>query len=93
VKYPDNCVNLQLDDKVDNIICCKKDPTQPNWKIVLPESMVVVSVKWFNQVMGYPGEKRLQDTLNQHYHHPRLHYRIDKLKRKDCQKYKLAGRG
>jgi hypothetical protein len=27
VKYPDNYVNLQLDDKVDGIICCKKDPT------------------------------------------------------------------
>ncbi len=27
VKYPDNYVNLQLDD---NLICYKKDPTQPN---------------------------------------------------------------
>jgi hypothetical protein len=43
--------------------------------------------------MGHPDEKRLQDTLNQHYHHPRLRYHIDKLKCKDCQKYKLAGRG
>jgi hypothetical protein len=38
VKYPDNYVNLQLDNDVDDIICYKKDPTQPNWKIVLPES-------------------------------------------------------
>jgi hypothetical protein len=30
VKYPDNYVNLQLDDDVDDIICFKKDPTQPN---------------------------------------------------------------
>ncbi len=37
--------------------------------------------------------KRLWDMLNQHYHHPRLRYHIDKLKCKDCQKYKLAGRG
>ncbi len=41
VKYPDNYVNLQLDDNIDDIICYKKDPTQPNRKIVLPESMVV----------------------------------------------------
>jgi hypothetical protein len=45
VKYPDNYVNLQLDDNVDDIICYKKDPTQPNWKIALPESMVVDTVK------------------------------------------------
>ncbi len=41
VKHPDNYDNLQLDDDVDDIICYKKDLTQPNWKIVLPESMVV----------------------------------------------------
>jgi hypothetical protein len=30
VKYPDNYINLQLDDNVDDIICYKKDPSQPN---------------------------------------------------------------
>jgi hypothetical protein len=93
VNYPDNYVNLQLDDNVDDIICYKKDPTEPNWKIVLPELMVVDTVIWFHQVMGHPGEKRLGETLNQRYHHHRLRYHIDKLKCKDCQKHKLAGRG
>jgi hypothetical protein len=77
VKCPDNYVNLQLDDNIGDIICYKKDPTQPNWKIALPESMVVDTVKWFHQVMGHPNEKRLQETINQRYHHPRLHYHID----------------
>ena len=43
--------------------------------------------------MGHPGEKRLQETLNQCYYHPRLRYHIEKLKCKDCQKHKLDGRG
>ena len=55
--------------------------------------MVVDTVKWFHQVMGHPGKKRLQETLNQRYHHPRLRHHIKKLKCKDCQKYKLEGRG
>jgi hypothetical protein len=55
--------------------------------------MVVDTVKWFHQVIGHPGEKRLQETLNHHYYHPRLRYHIDKLKCKDCQKHHLAGRG
>jgi hypothetical protein len=93
VKYPDNYDNLQLDDNIDVIICYKKDPNQPNWKIRLPESTVVDTVKWFHQVMGHPGEKRLCEALNQHYHHPKLRYHIDKLKCKGCQKYKLAGHG
>ncbi len=91
VKYPDNYVNLQLDDNVNDIIFYKKDPTQPNWKIVFPKSMVVDTIKWFHQVMGHPGEKRLCETLNQCYHHPKLCYHIDRVKRKDSQKYKLAG--
>jgi hypothetical protein len=93
VKYPDNYVDLQLDDNTDDIICYKKDPTQPYWKLLLPESMVVDPVKWFHQVMGHPGEKRLQEMMNQRYYHPRLRYHICKLKCKDCQKHKLAGRG
>jgi hypothetical protein len=47
VKNPDNYVNLQLDDDINDIICYKKNPTQPNWKIALPKSMVVDTVKWF----------------------------------------------
>ncbi len=93
IKYPDSYVNLQLDDNVEDIICYKKDPTQLNWKIALSESMVVDTVKYFHQVMGHPGEKRLCETLKQLYHHPKLRYHIDRLKCKDCQKYKLAGRG
>jgi hypothetical protein len=56
-------------------------------------SMVVNTVKLFHQVMGHPGEKRLQDTLNQCYYHPRLRYHIEKLKCKDCKKHKLEGCG
>ncbi len=55
--------------------------------------MVVNTVKWFHQVMGHPSKKRLQETLNQRYYHPKLHYHIDKLKCEDCKKHKLAGRG
>jgi hypothetical protein len=57
VKYPDNYVNLELDDDVNDIICYKKDPTQPNWKIALPKPMVLDTAKWLHPVMGHPGEK------------------------------------
>jgi hypothetical protein len=72
-QYPDNYVNLQLDPDVKDIICYKKDPTQDNWKIALPDSMVDDTVKWFHQVMGHPGEKRLTESLRQQYHNSALH--------------------
>ena len=75
-----NYVNLQLDDDVDDIIRYKKDPTQDNWKIALPETMVLDMVKWFHQIMGHPGEKRLSESLKQQYHHPSLRRHIEQLK-------------
>ncbi len=57
--YPGEAVNLQLDGNVDDIICYKKDPVQPNWKNWLPESKVVHTIKWFHQVMRHPGEKKV----------------------------------
>ncbi len=47
--------------------------------------MVDDTIKWFPQVMGHPGEVRLRETLNQHYHHPKLCYHIDRLKCKDSK--------
>jgi hypothetical protein len=83
VNYSDKYFSLQLDDNVEDIICCTKDLAQLSWKNVLPESMVSDTIKWFNQVMGHHGEKRLRETLNQRYHHPKLCYHIDRMKCKD----------
>ena len=68
-QHPDTYVTLQLDPDVDDIICYKKDPTQDNWKIALPDSMVEGTVKWFHQVMGHPGEKRLTELLTANKKH------------------------
>jgi len=92
-KYPDNYINLQLDNDVDDIICYKKDLTQDNLKIALPESMVAETVKWFHQVMGHPGKKQLKESLRQQYYHPSLLRHIEQLKCQDCQRYKIPGHG
>ncbi len=58
VKYPNNYVNLQLDDNAYDIICYKKDPTQPNWKVALPESMVVLP--WLGNLFGIPQNSAIK---------------------------------
>ena len=92
-KYPDNYVDLPLHPDDDDIICYKKDPTQDNWKIALLDSMVEDMVKWFHQVMGHPGEKRLTELLRQRYHNPALCQHIEQLKCSNCGRYKISGRG
>jgi hypothetical protein len=55
--------------------------------------MVLETVKWFHQVMGHPGEKRLSESPKQRYHHPSIRWHIEQLRRMDCQKHKIPGRG
>jgi hypothetical protein len=42
VKYPDNYVNLQLDDNVDDIICYKKIPLNPIGKLHCPNQWQMI---------------------------------------------------
>ena len=58
-KYPEQYINMNLDDDVDDIICYVKQGQDPNsqWKIALPASMLDETVKWFHTVMGHPGER------------------------------------
>ena len=94
-KYPQQYVNLSLDDSIDTIICYVKQGDNPNtkWRIALPESMLEPAVKWFHQVLNHPGEKRLRETMQQRYYHPQLRRTIDKYRCEHCQKHKLSGKG
>ena len=55
--------------------------------------MLDETVKWFHTVMGHPGEKRLQMTLQERYYHPKMRYTIDRFKCSHCQMHKLSGHG
>ena len=47
----------------------------------------------FHQTLGHPGEKRLRETIQMRYYHPRLRRAIDKYRCEHCQRHKLSGRG
>jgi len=61
-------------------------------RIALPEQMLKKTVAWFRQIMGHPG-KRLHETLQQRYYHPRLCCTINNLKCEYCQRHTLSGKG
>jgi hypothetical protein len=83
-KYPNNYVNMELDDEGDEIIC---------YNVALPDSMVPEVARWFHHVLGHPGQTRMRDTLQARYHSRRLRSEIDRLVCQDCQRHKLAGKG
>ena len=76
VKYPEQYMYIykSLDEDVDDIICYVRPGDNPDeqWRIALLQQMLEKTVKWFHQVMGHPGEKRLHETLQQRYHHSKL---------------------
>jgi hypothetical protein len=58
-KYADPYMHKRI-GIIDDILCYIKPGDPPNnWKIALPKSLLQLTIKWFHQVTGNPGRKRL----------------------------------
>jgi hypothetical protein len=65
VKYPE-WYNRKTINNVDNILCYTKPDDNPaNWKIALHEDLRKPTIRWYYQVTGHPGSKRLYGQLRQ----------------------------
>ena len=95
MKYPNNYIHKSLDDDVKDILCYDRYHDDPNTQciIFLSESMPEEIVEWSHIFMAHPGGKRLIESLQQRYHHHKLHHTIDKYKCEHFQRHKLAGKG
>ena len=93
IKYPD-CYLTKRIGKIDNIICHLKPGDNPaNWKIALPQSLLLPAIKWFHQVTGHPGAKQILLQISARYYHSDLQRHIDKFHCEHCQQNKLNGKG
>ena len=57
-------------------------------KIVLPASLRVPAVRWYHQFLLHPAETRMELTLGQHYHWPKMRETI----KNHCRKCKICAR-
>jgi len=77
-----------------NVLCYTKPGDNPaNWKVALPKELIGSTVKWYHQVTGHPGSKRLYEQIKQRYHHRDLRRYIDNFNCDYCQRNKLDGNG
>jgi hypothetical protein len=53
----------------------------------------IPTIKWYHQVSGHPGSKRLYEQLKQRYYHRDLGRLADNLNCDFCQRNKLNGKG
>ena len=92
-KYADRYVRKSV-SSIDNVLCYVKPGDPPaNWKIALPKSMLQPTIRWFHQVTGHPGSKRLHMQISSRYYHRDLRRLIDSYKCDHCQRHKLDGKG
>jgi hypothetical protein len=66
-KHPTWYSRKNIND-VNNILCyTKPGDNAANWKIVLPKDLIVPTIRWYHQVTGHPGSKRLYQHIYQRY--------------------------
>jgi len=72
---------------------CRRVENQ--WKIVLPQALVLPAIKWYHVVLGHCGVNRLVDTLRTHFWIPNLKSQVaDFVGKCDaCQRNKFQGPG
>ena len=90
-QYPIKEINGQ------NLVCYRENPNVTNadeWKIYLPQSMIMDVIRWYHMILGHPGTSRLYDTIRARFHAERLsvHYR-DYVCPDNCSGFKQQGRG
>ena len=85
LRYPDQYTTKRI-GMVKDIICHVKPGDEPsNWKIALPQSLLLPTMKWFHQVTGHPGAKWLHLQIGARYYHSNLQGLIDKFRCEHCQ--------
>ncbi len=63
-----------------------------NLKVLLPKALIKPTIRWYHQVTGHPGRKRLYQHIHQWYHNHHSRRLVDNFKCNYCQKNKLDGK-
>jgi hypothetical protein len=92
-KYADRYLRKSVSG-VDSVLCYVKPGDSPaSWRIALPKSMLLSTIRWFHQITGHPGSKRLHIQIGARYYHRDLRRLIDNYNCDHCQRNKLDGKG
>ncbi len=92
-KHPEWYSHKTFDQVTDKLCYTKPGDNPSNWKIALPKELIKSTVKWYHQVTGHPGNKRLYEQIHQRYHNRDLRRYIDNFNCDYCQRNKLDGKG
>jgi hypothetical protein len=93
VKHP-TWYSSKIIKDVEDIPCyIKRGDNEANWRNALPKDLILPTIKWYHQVTGHPGSKRLYRQLSQRYYHKDLRQIVDHLNCDFYQRNKFDGTG
>jgi hypothetical protein len=93
IRHPE-CYSRKNFPSVADVLRYTKPGAELNdWKIALPAELIRPTVRWYHQVTGHPGSKRLYEQIRQRYYHRDLRKYIDNFNCDYCQRNKLEGKG
>jgi hypothetical protein len=73
-----SCKNI---NDLNSMLCyTKPGDNAANWKIVLPKGLIVPTIRWYHQVTGHPGSKKLYQHIRQQYYNCDLRRLVDNFK-------------
>ena len=77
------------------MLVCYRPPGTHNFRIVVPDAVLLHLVRWYHSVLGHTGEANLQRTLQATFHHRNIRATIADVVKNCavCQRNKLANRG
>ena len=93
VRHPTWYSHKTINDIKDILCYTKPGDNAASWRIALREDLILPTIKWYHQVTGHPGSKRLYEQLRQRYYHRDLRRLADNLNCDFCQRNKLDGQG
>jgi hypothetical protein len=86
--------SLKNINDVNDILCyTKPGDNAANRNIVLPKDLIVPTIRWYHQVTGHPGSKRLYQHKHQQYYSRDLRRLVDNFKCDYCKRNRLDGKG
>ena len=90
---PDNYITKTLNRH--DMLCYVKTYDDPDtqWRIALPNQLVIPTIQYFHMILGHPGATRMRLTIQTRYYHPKLRKEIDDFACDACQKMKRPGLG
>jgi hypothetical protein len=69
VKHP-TWYSCKTINDVEDILCyTKPGDNAANWRITLPEDLILPPIQWYHQISGHLGSKTLYEQLKQRYSH------------------------